>query len=161
MDLYSSEIMSLYSSGMKSPFFTKGTRALYYKGDNGYCSPGSKVHLLQRKKGYKGPCSPGSKGSVFWDQGPINTKGTGVLALLGARALYYNWDKGIRVRALLRARAFYYKGNKGPCSPGSKGPHRNCVSSRHSRKCVTLLKLMTEMKLFFYLLEHILFDNLF
>ena len=29
-----------------------------------------------------------------------------------------------------------------------------CVSSRHSRKCVTLLNLMTELIFFFLVLEH-------
>ena len=36
-----------------------------------------------------------------------------------------------------------------------------CVSSRHSRKCVTLLKLMTEMIFFSKLLEHPFSDHLF
>ena len=33
-----------------------------------------------------------------------------------------------------------------------------CVSSRHSRKCVTLLKLMTELIFFSKLLEHLFSD---
>ena len=36
-----------------------------------------------------------------------------------------------------------------------------CVSSRHSRKCVTLLKLMMELRLFFKLLEHLSLDHFF
>ena len=36
-----------------------------------------------------------------------------------------------------------------------------CVSSRHSRKCVTLLKLRTELKTIFFFLGPIFSDNIF
>ena len=36
-----------------------------------------------------------------------------------------------------------------------------CVSSRHSRKCVTLLKFMTELIFFSKLLEHLFSDHFF
>ena len=39
--------------------------------------------------------------------------------------------------------------------------HVNCVSSRHSQKCVTFLKLRTEVKNNFYLLGSIFLSNIF
>ena len=46
------------------------------------------------------------------------------------------------------------------CGPGYCIPavQDTCVSSRHSRKCVTLLKLMTELTFFLKALEHLFFD---
>ena len=39
--------------------------------------------------------------------------------------------------------------------------HLTCVSSRHSQKCVTLLKLMTKLIFFSKLLENLFLDHFF